>query len=70
MTILDDDIPIHLREPKSCRRCSLSSTYKPGTGVERMICNRTKYQNSCTFERHESGSCGPDAKFWVQKEEI
>jgi hypothetical protein len=70
MTILDNDIPLHLREPKPCRRCSLSSTYKPGTGVERMICIRTRDQNSCTFERHESGVCGPEGKFWTARNEI
>lgn len=70
MTILDDDIPLHLQEPYSCRLCALSSTYKPGTGVARLQCNRTKYQNSCTFERAVGGTCEPHARYWTPRKEI
>jgi hypothetical protein len=68
--ILDAEPPLHLREPRSCARCALSGVYKPGTGTERLICHRTKWQQSCTFERAEGGVCGPEGKFWIMKEAI
>lgn len=61
------DIPFHLQEPLSCRRCKHSGWYKKDTQFERLICMRHRYEISCTFERHETGECGPSALFWKER---
>jgi hypothetical protein len=52
------DLPFHLQEPNSCRRCT-HSYYD--IAVQRLRCGRHNYTPLCTFERHETGTCGPDA---------
>ena len=61
------DIPLHLQEPHSCRLCHYGAMYKPGSDVSRLMCLRHPHGPSCTFERHETGECGPDAQYWKVK---
>ena len=63
------DIPLHLQEPSSCRRCAHHGTYRPGTGVERSICLRTPQHTSCAFERgiaDDPAVCAPQARFFKE----
>lgn len=61
------DIPLHRREPHDCKRCKHSAYYRKDTTFERLICQRLRHEPSCTFERHETGECGPAALYWKER---
>lgn len=55
--------PIHEQGPRPCSACRWS--YDDG---QHMRCKKIKYRSMiCTFERHETGDCGPDGLYWSER---
>ena len=67
---------------KLCKNCNWHKNndyYYTGTGIhDECLCPEIKQQQNpvtgepimkfCRFERLESGECGPDAKYWMEKQ--
>jgi hypothetical protein len=61
------DLPFHLQEPDSCRRC-VHSFYSADDKAQRYLrCGRSEYSEQCCYERHETGNCGPAATNWKER---
>lgn len=55
------DVPFHLQEPLSCKRCKHSFYHASDTELRYLRCGRSQYSIQCRYERHETGECGPAA---------
>lgn len=65
--LTDIDLPFHLQEPNSCGRCK-HSFYSADDMTRRYLrCGRAQHSQQCRYERHETGECGPDPKFWTER---
>jgi len=63
----DIDIPFHLQEPHSCKRCTHSFFDASDRQHRYMRCGRSDYDQQCVYERHETGDWGPAAIHWRER---
>lgn len=61
------DVPLHLQDPYSCKRCSSSYYSADDTQFRYLRCGRAPHAQQCRYERHETGSCGPAAIYWTER---
>lgn len=61
------DVPFHLQEPNSCKKCTYSFFDASDRGQRYMRCDRSEYDQQCCYERHETGECGPAAIHWKER---
>jgi len=63
------DVPRHLREPRSCKACR-NSFYAADDLTERYLRCSAGLGSMCTFVRDEDGTCGPESKNWKPRETV
>ena len=61
------DVPFHLQEPDSCRRCVHSFHSADDTAQRYLRCGLSEQGEQCCYERHETGTCGPAATRWKER---
>jgi hypothetical protein len=61
------DIPFHLQDPHSCKRCKHSFYASNDSELRYLRCGRSFYSIQCRYERHETGDCKPEALFWTER---
>jgi hypothetical protein len=61
------DLPFHLQEPDSCRRCVHSFYSADDTAQRYLRCGLSEHAEQCRYERHETGTCGPAATYWKER---
>ena len=77
-TIMLKDKEMNGENTKLCKNCNWRY-YRTGSGIhDRCLCPEIEQEqnpvtgepimNFCQFERLESGNCGPDAKYWIEKQ--
>lgn len=61
------DVPFHLQDPHSCKRCKHSFYGADDPGFRYLRCSYNRYGQQCRYERHETGDCGPAAIHWKER---
>lgn len=61
------EVPFHLQEPNSCKDCKHSYFRSDDTHHRYLRCSRHQWSQQCRYERHETGECGPAAKYWKDR---
>jgi uncharacterized cupin superfamily protein len=61
------DVPFHLQEPDSCKRCAHSFHSADDKAQRYLRCGRSEHSEQCRYERHETGNCGPAATHWKER---
>lgn len=61
------DVPFHLQDPNSCKRCIHGFYSASDRDFRYLRCGRSEYQQQCRYERHETGDCGPAAIHWKER---
>lgn len=62
------DVPFHLQEPNSCKRCSHSFNKTDDTQGRYLRCDRERTTTTlCVYARHETGDCGPAALHFKER---
>lgn len=64
------DLPFHLQEPNSCRRCAHSFYAASDAEQQHLRCGLGGLGTMCVYERHETGSCGPAALHFKPRETV
>jgi len=62
------DVPHHLRDPHSCKRCVHSFYGASDPELRYLRCGRSEYSSQCRYERHETGDCKPEALYWKERQ--
>lgn len=58
------DLPLHLQEPDSCRRCVHSFFSADDKARRHLRCGRSEHSEQCCYERHDTGDCKSEARFF------
>lgn len=61
------DVPLHLQDPRSCKRCKHSFYSADDTQLRYLRCGRSEYAQQCRYERHDTGDCRPEALYWTER---
>lgn len=61
------DVPWWRKDPHDCLRCKHSFYQSSDRELRYPRCGRSEYAQQCRYERHETGTCGPDAIYWTER---
>lgn len=64
------DLPFHDQEPNACRNCKHSYFKAKETASRDLRCSKVTPNQRCLYARHETGECGPAAKYWKDRRNV